>query len=42
MRGAELASLGQNSPFEGMQLPGRVVATLLRGRLTAHEGKVRR
>ncbi|GAA4618431.1 dihydroorotase [Saccharopolyspora hordei] len=42
VRGAELASLGQNSPFEGMQLPGRVVATLLRGRLTAHEGKVRR
>ncbi|MER7014127.1 dihydroorotase [Saccharopolyspora sp. NPDC000359] len=42
VRGAELASLGQNSPFDGMQLPGRVVATLLRGRLTAHEGKVRR
>ncbi|MGP4020011.1 dihydroorotase [Saccharopolyspora sp. 5N708] len=42
VRGAELASLGENSPFEGMRLPGRVVATLLRGRLTAHEGKVRR
>ncbi|KAA5831876.1 dihydroorotase [Saccharopolyspora hirsuta] len=42
VRGAELASLGENSPFDGMQLPGRVVATLLRGRLTAHEGKVRR
>ena len=42
VRGAELASLGQNSPFEGMRLPGRIVATLLRGTLTAHEGKVRR
>ncbi|MER5391036.1 dihydroorotase [Saccharopolyspora sp. NPDC002686] len=42
VRGAELASLGENSPFDGMQLPGRVVATMLRGRLTAHEGKVRR
>ncbi|GAA2345450.1 dihydroorotase [Saccharopolyspora halophila] len=42
VRSAELASLGQNSPFEGMRLPGRVVATLLRGKVTAHEGKVRR
>ncbi|MEB3367572.1 dihydroorotase [Saccharopolyspora mangrovi] len=42
VRSAELASLGQNSPFEGMRLPGRVVATLLRGAVTAHEGKVRR
>ncbi|MFC7343759.1 dihydroorotase [Saccharopolyspora griseoalba] len=42
VRAAELASLGQNSPFEGMRLPGRVVATLLRGQVTAHEGKVRR
>ena len=42
VRTAELASLGQNSPFEGMRLPGRVVATLLRGAVTAHEGKVRR
>ncbi|MFI0466057.1 dihydroorotase [Saccharopolyspora sp. 5N102] len=42
VRAAELASLGENSPFEGMRLPGRVVATLLRGRITAHEGKVTR
>ncbi|MGW1676332.1 dihydroorotase [Saccharopolyspora sp. NPDC002376] len=42
VHGAELASLGENSPFDGMQLPSRVVATMLRGRLTAHEGKVRR
>ncbi|WP_277675731.1 dihydroorotase [Saccharopolyspora rectivirgula] len=42
VRGAELASLASNSPYEGMRLPGRVVATLLRGRVTAHEGKVRR
>ncbi|MEU5845490.1 dihydroorotase [Saccharopolyspora shandongensis] len=42
VRAAELASLGENSPFEGMRLPGRVVATLLRGRITALEGKVTR
>jgi dihydroorotase len=34
VRGAELASLSANTPFEGMELPGRVVATLLRGRVT--------
>ena len=32
VRGAELASLSRNTPFEGMELPGRVVATFLRGR----------
>ncbi|MBE9373417.1 dihydroorotase [Saccharopolyspora sp. HNM0983] len=41
VRSADLASIGRNSPFDGMQLPGRVVATLLRGRITAHEGEVR-
>ncbi len=40
VRGAELASLSVNTPFEGMTLPGRVVLTLLRGRVTAHDGKV--
>ena len=34
VRGAELASLSANTPFEGMELPGRVVATFLRGRPT--------
>jgi dihydroorotase len=41
VRGAELASAASNSPYEGMELPGRVVATLRRGRITAREGEVR-
>ena len=41
VHGAELASIAANTPYEGMTLPGRVVTTLLRGRVTAHEGKVR-
>jgi dihydroorotase len=40
VRGAELASIAANTPYENMELPGRVVTTLLRGRVTAHEGKV--
>ncbi len=35
VRGAELASLAGNTPYEGMELPGIVRATLLRGRITA-------
>ena len=31
VRGADLASLSSNTPFEGMPLPGRVVHTFLRG-----------
>ena len=42
VRGAELASAAANTPFEGMELPGRVLATVLRGKVTALEGKVRR
>jgi dihydroorotase len=38
--GAELASLAGNTPYEGMELPGRVVATMLRGELTTEDGKV--
>jgi dihydroorotase len=41
VRGAELASIAANTPYEGMTLPGRVVTTVLRGKVTAHEGKVR-
>lgn len=41
VRGAELASISANTPYEGMELPGRVVTTLLRGKVTAHEGEVR-
>lgn len=41
VRGAQLASLASNTPYEGMTLPTRVVTTLLRGRVTADDGKVR-
>jgi dihydroorotase len=36
-----LASLSQNSPFDGLTLPGVVVATVLRGEVTNNGGKVR-
>ena len=41
VRGAELASIAGNTPYEGMTLPGRVVTTVSRGRVTAHDGRVR-
>ena len=40
VRGAELASVAANTPYEGMRLPGVVTLTLLRGRVTAREGKI--
>jgi dihydroorotase len=40
VRGAALASLSANTPFEGMSLPATVVATFLRGRVTARQGAV--
>jgi dihydroorotase len=40
VRGAELASIAANTPYEGMSLPGRVVTTMLRGRVTVHDGEV--
>ena len=40
VRGANLASKAANTPYEGMRLPGSVVATVLRGRVTAQDGKV--
>jgi dihydroorotase len=39
VRGTELASLAANTPYEGMRLPGVVTLTVLRGRVTAREGK---
>ncbi|MGK9271361.1 dihydroorotase [Williamsia muralis] len=36
-----LASLSENSPFDGLTLPGVVVATVLRGEVTNNGGKVR-
>jgi len=40
VRGADLASVAGNTPFEGMELPGVVRTTMLRGRVTVSEGKV--
>ncbi|AKS34538.1 dihydroorotase [Mycolicibacterium goodii] len=37
--GGELASRSDNTPFETMTLPATVTATLLRGRVTARDGK---
>ena len=40
VRGARLASIAANTPYEGMRLPATVVATVLRGRITARGGEV--
>ncbi|WP_240274814.1 dihydroorotase [Mycobacterium ulcerans] len=37
--GADLASRSANTPYESMTLPARVTATLLRGKITARDGK---
>ncbi len=37
--GEELASKSANTPYEAMTLPATVTATLLRGRITARDGK---
>jgi dihydroorotase len=39
---AESASLSRNTPFDGMTLPGQVVATFLRGTPTVLNGKLAR
>jgi dihydroorotase len=39
VNGQQLASLAGNTPYEGMQLPGVVKATLLRGKVTARDGR---
>ena len=36
----ELASLSHNTPFAGRRLPGRVLATFLRGRATVRDGRL--
>jgi dihydroorotase len=36
----DLASLSQNTPYQGMELPGAVVATFLRGTATVLDGKL--
>ncbi|MBV8992301.1 MAG: dihydroorotase [Pseudonocardiales bacterium] len=40
VRGAQLASLADNTPYEGMELPGRVAVSMLRGRVTTEDGRV--
>ncbi|WP_188939676.1 dihydroorotase [Nakamurella endophytica] len=40
VRGTELASRSTNTPFEGMELPGRVVHTVLRGWPTVVDGRI--
>ena len=37
---SELSSLSHNTPYAGMELPGRVVATFLRGQATVLDGKL--
>ncbi|MGI8523967.1 MAG: dihydroorotase [Nocardioides sp.] len=37
---AESASLSRNTPYAGLELPGRVVATFLRGKPTVLDGKL--
>jgi dihydroorotase len=41
VRRAELASIATNTPFDGMTLPATVVTTVARGRVTAHDGRIR-
>jgi dihydroorotase len=41
VRGADLASIAANTPYEGMVLPATVVTTISRGRITAHGGRIR-
>jgi dihydroorotase len=40
VRAAELASRSRNTPFEGRELHGRVVHTILRGRPTVRDGQL--
>ena len=42
VHGRELASLSDNTPYESMSMPATVVATLLRGVVTARDGEVTR
>jgi dihydroorotase len=37
---SDTASLSRNTPYSGLDLPGRVVATFLRGRATVLDGKL--
>jgi dihydroorotase len=39
---SESASLSRNTPYDGMELPGKVVATFLRGTPTVLDGRLAR
>jgi dihydroorotase len=41
VRGADLASIAANTPYEGMVLPATVTTTISRGRVTAQGGRIR-
>jgi dihydroorotase len=41
VHGDQLASIASNTPYQGMKLPARVVATVHRGRRTTMDGRVR-
>jgi dihydroorotase len=41
VHGDQLASIASNTPYQGMKLPARVVATIYRGRRTTMDGRVR-
>lgn len=40
VQGSDLASKSANTPYQAMTLPASVTATLLRGRITARDGKI--
>jgi dihydroorotase len=40
IKASESASLSRNTPYAGRELPGRVVATFLRGHATVLDGKL--
>jgi dihydroorotase len=37
---ARMATMGRNSPFKGMELPGKVVATFFKGHPTVLDGEL--
>jgi dihydroorotase len=37
---AGFASRSRNTPYEGIELPGQVIATFLRGKATVMDGKL--
>ena len=42
VHGEDLASIASNTPYEGMEFKARAVLTVLRGKITAQDGKAAR